>query len=468
MLNFAKILDGSGKAPRAEQLEYFDRLARGISQGIKVFGMSGPPGIGKSYIARTIQRTCPGTAIVTTNNILVDQYTGSYPELVGVKGKDYYDSVTDYYKARKAAKAAPAVFNPLSYYYFYTANPKLPRPGIVVIDEAHKLADMLLLTVGRSYPCQFYGIPADLTEEELLVWLKNSTERMAGIMALATPTQRQAALIARCESLYLLYDYIRENRESVHLVYEQRPNHKGVSQLHLTVRPIEFPHGLMKTIFPGATVILLSGSLTTFDMDQLYPNQKHDFVNFEPLAPKENRPIYSTPLPFAQRKSHDAWAKQIKLDFESSDRPNTLIHVSYGDALELGPRLRSLGLPVITHTKDDKTAALERFKRDGGILVAAGMAEGIDLPGDLCRLIIIPRILFPNRGDLAVIKRLALPRGEEWYQVNTVMTTVQQIGRGVRGKDDKCVTRVYDPMFKKLVRETEKYLTKGFKESILW
>ena len=49
-----------------------------------------------------------------------------------------------------------------------------------------------------------------------------------------------------------------------------------------------------------------------------------------------------------------------------------------------------------------------------------------------------------------------------------MMTTVQQIGRGVRGANDACRTYILDILFKDLVERTDKYLTAGFKDSIIW
>ena len=123
--------------------------------------MAGPPGVGKSYIARTIQRTVSDTAIITPSNILVDQYCSTYSELNGVKGKDYYSELSDYTLSRVRAETEPSVFNPLSFYYYYLRRPHLPKPKHIIVDEAHSLGNMLLLTIAKSYSCKYYGMTGD-------------------------------------------------------------------------------------------------------------------------------------------------------------------------------------------------------------------------------------------------------------------------------------------------------------------
>ena len=148
-MNFEATLDGSGKAPRPIQIDYFRHLMRTM-RDYRVHGMAGPPGIGKSFIARTIQRTLPNTVIITNNNLLVDQYTYTYRELNGVKGKDYYDEIGEYRLAQQRATFQPSVFNPLSFYYFHLRNPSLPKPSTVIIDEAHSLVGCLCHTRRRA------------------------------------------------------------------------------------------------------------------------------------------------------------------------------------------------------------------------------------------------------------------------------------------------------------------------------
>jgi Rad3-related DNA helicase len=202
-------------------------------------------------------------------------------------------------------------------------------------------------------------------------------------------------------------------------------------------------------------------------MQELFPDEDAiDFISYEPLAPIENRPIYYTPLPKDSRKDPKTIAAEIKRLYLAKNKPNTMIHVSYQMAKQLAPLLKDL--KVIVHDKETKQEALERFRAKGGIMLASGMAEGVDLPGDQCRLLIIPLLLYPNLGDSAVKKRMVLKDGSLWYALTTMMTTVQQLGRGVRSATDSCETYMLDCRFPNLINTTGKYLTQGLKNSIKW
>jgi len=428
--------------------------------------MAGPPGIGKSFIAKTIQRTYGSTAIITNNNILVDQYCDTYPDLNAVKGKNFYDDVAQYRFAQQRAVFTPSVFNPLSFYYFHLRNPGVEKPKIVIIDEAHSLGQMLLLTVTKALSCEYFNIPLELDEAGIIDWLEQTTKKLEPFFQEGGNKTREK-LGSQYEQLKLLYEYIKENLGTVKISYEDRETNNAVLKKYLIIQPLVLPVNLLKTIFGDARMILFSGSITNFHMQELFPNEDAiDFISYEPLAPVENRPIYYTPLPVDNRKDPKSIADEIRRLYLKKNKPNTMIHVSYQMAKQLGPLLKDLN--VILHDKEDKQEALEQFRAKGGIILASGMAEGVDLPGDQCRLLIIPLLLYPNLGDSAVQKRMVLDDGNLWYALTTMMTTVQQLGRGVRSATDSCETYMLDSRFPNLITTTSKYLTQGLKDSIKW
>ncbi len=465
MPNFLAVGDGVN-TPRKEQVEYLTHLAE-VWDTKRIFGAELPPGIGKSMIARTIQRTIPNTAILTINNALVDQYTASYPTLNGLKGRDYYDSDTDFKIARQRATIEDTVFNPLSFYYFYLRQPQLTKPTTVVIDEAHKLGQMLLLTVGQSFECDRYQIPPNLTDQEFYIWISQLCERLGKVYDLPE-TARRKNLMSIYETFHLIQKYLSEHLEHVKVFYEMRADYKGKEKLHLTIQPLRMPIGLMKTIFGEKTrVIMLSGTLTELHLRRLYPNEIDliDMVQLPPVAPRESRIVHSVSVQGASRQDLRPLADAIRTTYNNRGRPNTLVHVSYTASKGLVPLLKDLK-PIVVTSKDDKAAKLAEFKAKGGILIGSGMAEGVDLPGDLCRLIIIPRLLYPNRGEQAVKKDLALPDGELFYGLDTLLTTVQMLGRGVRGKDDWCESYILDPTWYRLVHLHKRWLTQGFLDAL--
>ena len=96
--------------------------------------------------------------------------------------------------------------------------------------------------------------------------------------------------------------------------------------------------------------------------------------------------------------------------------------------------------------------ALDQFKRSkGGVLVAPSMDRGVDLPDDLCRVVVIAKVPFPYLGDRQVSARLHARGGQTWYTVQTIRSIVQMTGRATRHKDDWSVSYILDSQFERNV-----------------
>jgi Rad3-related DNA helicase len=112
--------------------------------------------------------------------------------------------------------------------------------------------------------------------------------------------------------------------------------------------------------------------------------------------------------------------------------------------------------------------AYHQFIEKGGIFIAAGFSEGIDLRDDLCRLTLIPCLDRPNLGDPSVQKRKALRDGETWYRQQVIKQTIQRTGRSTRHIKDKSITIIGDPGFARLIKEEYKNIPKDFLAAIRW
>ena len=101
----------------------------------------------------------------------------------------------------------------------------------------------------------------------------------------------------------------------------------------------------------------------------------------------------------------------------------------------------------------EKQETIEKFKESkNGILVGPTLNEGIDLPGDYCRFIIILKIPYPYLGDnLVKAKTLLFPK---WYNSQTSNNVIQGIGRGNRTPTDQSTTYILDGSFSNLYQAT--------------
>ena len=87
------------------------------------------------------------------------------------------------------------------------------------------------------------------------------------------------------------------------------------------------------------------------------------------------------------------------------------------------------------------------------ILIGPTLVEGIDLPGEQCRFIIILKVPYPVITDEYVKRKAEL--FPLWYNSVTSNTIIQGIGRGNRFADDYCVTYILDACFLALYNSTK-------------
>jgi len=436
--------DGTGREPRPEQQELYNQL---INSSAQVVGANAVTGIGKSMLARGIQMQNHPCDIITPDNALVKQYLRTYPELNAVMGKERYDSAEEYKTAHGRAKAgAPSVFNPLSHYYAKERG--LRRPSTIVIDEAHLFADMLTFLSAMIIPVTKTGVPENAQNEgDLIRWCYKRYEKLKEAVKLPNVS---SLVIQEFEKMATLKGALEEGTQNqVFQINKDVVMLNGRRTKCLVLIPLRIPNALVRAATDADKVYALSGSMTHFDMSVLSAGRSFEFIRGEYLTPPENRPVYFNPVDPDFRKDPEVLAAKIKEIYLSNKVP-TLVHVTYGQARLLADLLNELRPMTNRADPVHKAEVVERFKRYGGIWLASGVSEGIDLPYDACRQMIIPTLLYPDRNDLFVQKRVGLADGQEWYDVRTYANTVQRLGRGVRAKDDSCVSHILDPSFARL------------------
>jgi len=98
------------------------------------------------------------------------------------------------------------------------------------------------------------------------------------------------------------------------------------------------------------------------------------------------------------------------------------------------------------------------------ILIGPTLNEGIDLPGEQCRFIIILKVPYPQMKDRLVEAKMKL--FPTWYNYTTSNQIIQGIGRGNRFKDDWCITYIFDACFYNLFLATKEQYPKELQERI--
>lgn len=437
------------KPPKPHQLEIDAEVERLFAEGYEVVGLNLPPGYGKSYLARGWQRRWGYTDILTANNNLIKQYRRDYPELNAVMGKDNYESPKDYDRAKSIARSsAPSIFNPMS--ALFTCPREERQTKHIIVDEAHTLGDMLRASAQNTFDTSAAGIPKWVTSEyHFARWVQ---QRFQELNAVAFQPNTSRAVIREFEKVAAIY-YSVVGHEQDHIFELSRSHYtmRGRRKDTLSVDVVDYPMGLINEVLRAERVVLMSGTLTKYETEKLAGGRKWAWLSRPYLSPPESRPVYSRCLDREDRKDISKVCAEIRRIYMESGEQPMLVHVTYGDADDYKRELR--GLPTVANSSRNKDAVETAFRKRGGIWLAAGCSEGIDLAGDVCRTVIIPRLHFPNKGDMYIQKRLGRSDGRKWYALKTLETTIQQLGRGHRGAEDHCVSYVLDPYFPALWEE---------------
>lgn len=101
----------------------------------------------------------------------------------------------------------------------------------------------------------------------------------------------------------------------------------------------------------------------------------------------------------------------------------------------------------------DKNEQIRQFKMGTNkVMIGPTLVEGVDLPGDLCRFILIVKVPYPSIASKLIKTKMQL--FPLWYDSTTSNTIIQNIGRGVRNEKDWCTTFILDGCFGWLYQKT--------------
>jgi Rad3-related DNA helicase len=142
-----------------------------------------------------------------------------------------------------------------------------------------------------------------------------------------------------------------------------------------------------------------------------------------------------------------------------------LVHITYG----LIPHFKKYLTDerYLWHTPATRGAVYEEFiaSTEPRILMACGMAEGIDLAGPDYQWQVIAKIQFPSLMDALV--RRQKEAEPEWYDWQTIKTTIQQTGRICRSVDDYGVTYILDSSFEFLFNKRRGLFPKYIQQAMI-
>lgn len=450
-----------------------------------VIVVSAPTATGKSALAKTILDWCGSGIYLAPTNLLVDQFLTEFPTTRSLHRLDSYQCTNLVHRscasvrgtgqfcrgcpasqdlAHAKYRSGPLVCN----YHTYMAQ-KLQRPTLVV-DEAHNLIPfiqrMSSIRQWKHRPPQYPASnPAILRE-----WLaRMSLAKRAGKFA----SKLDDALNGDFPQFVVEEKY--EEWSGGGIDGHKRGDSTELPCLRLTPTDIrDLP--AIRTVLPaGVKLVLLSATIGVKDIQQLGLDRRRVvYLNCKSPIPAENRPTLFHPLATVSHSSLVYSTQLLGRYVEEELLPHHrgekgLLHCTYQQASILRSQFQSPRFLFHDRDPSSKSRAYQEFRdsdpREGRVLVACGMHEGLDLPEDYGRWQVVLKVPWKSLGDRAISVKAT--QDPDWYSWECLKVLIQATGRICRTPTDYGVSYLVDGSFDRLRREASHLFPEWWRESLV-
>ena len=242
----------------------------------------------------------------------------------------------------------------------------------------------------------------------------------------------------------------------------------------ITIKPMNPERYLSYTVWDrGNTFALLSATILNkeaFCRHVGLDPSRVALVDVDHTFPVENRPLFDVTqgkMTFEHRdETIPKIARMIVRIMQHHPDEKGIVHAHSYDIQERLDRLLSdFGVDerICAHDRDDRDRSLERWKAtdDASVFLSVKMEEALDLKGELARWQVLCKAPFLNTSDSRVAHRLA--EGQwAWYYRVALRTVIQGCGRVVRAPDDYGATYLADESLLELFERTRRDMPDWF------
>ena len=270
-----------------------------------------------------------------------------------------------------------------------------------------------------------------------------------------------------------LFDSHKNDPDNVVLDINKNKSEKNYSGIELVTEHIFVYDYLNEYIWSKYDhIIFMSATILDSKMFSFINGLDEDLTSYyEVESPFElkNHPIFYMKLgkmSFYSKeetfKNQIPWIKKI---LEKYKDKKGIIHTSNYEITEW-LKENIMDERLLFHTTEDRNEILEKHltSTTSTVLVSPSMMEGISLDDDLARFQIVLKISFANLGSKKIKARQKMK--PEWYSWNACVSTIQEVGRGIRSENDYCHTFILDSNFSDLLKYNSNILPKHFIDSI--
>jgi Rad3-related DNA helicase len=400
-----------------------------------------------------------------------------------------------YYSDRAIASNRPIAAMTLAYFMQTAGSDVFRTRDVVVVDEAHGLAEWAEMYATIELSAQTVPVwddvgvpdvhndevgPLERTARFAKALLGVCSDEKDELLHQGDLSPEEAARRDRLQELiselkWFLEDY-RDVDSATTWVVDQPDDEGGA----LTIKPLDPEKYLQHTVWDrGNRFALLSATILSkesFCRGVGLDPEEVALVDVGHTFPVEHRPLFDTTQGKMTYEHRDETLPKVarlclRLMARHPDEKGLIHAHSYAIARQLAQRFDQFGVAarVRRHDSDDRDAQLEAWKAsdDPEVFVSVKMEEALDLKGDLCRWQVLCKAPYLNTGDSRVAARLEDGQWP-WYHRAALRTVIQACGRVVRAPDDHGATYLADSSLLDLFERAEADTPPWFRDQIDW
>lgn len=491
---------------RTHQKEVMMDISKAFDEGYQCVILDAPTGSGKSEIGASFARAAKDAHILTPQKILQDQYSISFPDFFSMKGRSAYPCTSDepgetcatgicrrrkavanpdcpYKLAKDKAKASDVtVHNFDSFFYQNSYGEGYGGRKLLIIDEAHnipnKFSTFLSFTIDSRSGIQ---VPEATMIEEYDDFVRATAAdyrlEYNMLQQLFEAAELSVEQLSRMhdlgQSLWRMDKYLVERSKDrpTEFVFDFKED--GRYGPNVTFRPVMVGKFAREWLFNyGERIILMSATILDkeiFCREVGLDSSTTYYKSVPSTFPPEHRPIikkYAGPMSY--RYIDETLPNIIDIVQRIVDRFPGRKGIIQTHSEKIASYLqRNLFDARFTFNKSfhrpQEMLDYHRSK-EGSIIVASGLREGLDLRGDLSKVQIFCKVPYPSMGDKVVKRKMELD--PNWYGWITSVMFVQSLGRSVRSPKEKAVTYILDSGFGGFYKRNKRFIPKYIQEAI--
>jgi ATP-dependent DNA helicase DinG len=442
-----------------------------------------------------------GAFALTITKSLQDQYESLFNETPLLKGKSNYQcqvntdvdvenapclltpklkeecwskNICPYYNARN--KALIDQFSVLNYKMFLTLPGHVKRKNFIICDEASELEDEIVKHFSvfidpDKIKLLGVSIPYLYTDniEEVYKWLNTLMITVGEHVEKLNDKHNNKFTQLNINDKVKL-NYFKNLHRTLNLIEETWSKCEYLCQREgktVRVMPLRVD-ALAKYIFDyGENILLMSATIVDHkSFAKSLGITEYKYVEVDSTFDSKKAPIHISSTNKLNRSNMQkvlpSMAAQISQICEAHKNEKGIIHTHTLQITQFLQKNLKSGRFLFRDVESKNENILSKHTRspEPTVIVSPSMTFGVDLRDDLARFQIIVKGAFLPLSDVRV-KRL-FDEDKVWYTNKMLINLVQACGRGIRSKEDYCVTYILDGTLFDIIVQNKDKLPKYF------